>query len=312
MDEVQVGERTIAFDRAGEGSPVVFLHGILGDHRMWRRQVHSFSARHTVLAWDAPGCGGSGDPDERDRMPEYADHLAGLLDAVGIDRSHVVGLSWGGALAIELACRYPRRVASLVLAGAYAGWAGVRELPELRKVNRTGNPHDGVPYDGDLVDEVREHVFAVTQRWMDPDGDGDPADGVDGFRLDVAEMVPMGFWRDYRAFVKGINPDAALIGEIWWQRWPTMMMDPAPYLEVFDGVMHYRWYEPARRLLTAAPRSTTPSQFASELDSLWRSFPSGQLQASMSMAGSHDAEVGPWKAYLGILLRREDPAAVPG
>ncbi len=134
MDEVQVGERTIAFDLAGEGSPVVFLHGILGDHRMWRRQVHSFSARHTVLAWDAPGCGGSGDPDERDRMPEYADHLAGLLDAVGIDRSHVVGLSWGGALAIELARRYPRRVASLVLAGAYAGWAG--SLPEKAVTSR--------------------------------------------------------------------------------------------------------------------------------------------------------------------------------
>jgi cyclomaltodextrinase len=179
---------------------------------------------------------------------------------------------------------------------AYAGWAGVRELPELQEVDRTGNPHDGVPYDGNLVEPVRDHIFAVTRRWLDPDGDGDPSDGVDGVRLDVAEMVPLGFWRAYRAFVKGVNPEAALLGEIWWQRWPTLLMDPAPYLGVFDGVMHYRWYPPARSLVTGvAPASTdgalqmTPSRFAAHLDSLWRSFPPGTLPASMSTAGTHDA-----------------------
>lgn len=172
---------------------------------------------------------------------------------------------------------------------SYAGWAGVRELPELRKVDRTGNPHDGVPYDGDLAAGPSAHVLAVTRRWLDPDGDGDPADGVDGFRLDVAEMVPLGFWRRYRSFVKGVNPEAALIGEIWWQRWPTQMMDPAPYLEVFDGVMHYRWYAPARSLVAGSPPGATPSSFAAELDSLRRSFSARPLAASMSTAGTHDA-----------------------
>ena len=65
-----------------------------------------------------------------------------------------------------------------------------------------------------------DQVFEVTRRWLDPNGDGDPSDGVDGFRLDVAEMVPLGFWRDYRRFVRSINPEAYLVGEVWWEQWP--------------------------------------------------------------------------------------------
>lgn len=173
---------------------------------------------------------------------------------------------------------------------AYEGWAGVRELPNLRKVDFSGDPRGGVPYEGNLLPEIKSHVFDVTRRWLDPDGDGDPSDGVDGFRLDVAEQVPLGFWRDYRRFVKGINPDAALIGEIWWQRWPTVMSDPRPYLgNVFDGVMHYRWYAPTRSLVTGAPPALTPSRYAAHLDSLFAGIAPQNLHALMSTAGTHDA-----------------------
>ena len=51
---------------------------------------------------------------------------------------------------------------------------------------------------------------------------------IDGFRLDVAEMVPLGFWREYRRFVRSINPEAYLVGEVWWEKWPDRMYDPAP------------------------------------------------------------------------------------
>ena len=173
---------------------------------------------------------------------------------------------------------------------AYTGWAGVPELPEWRETGLTGNPHDGVPYDGDLNEPVAQHVFAITRRWLDPDGDGDPSDGLDGFRLDVAEMVPLGFWRRYRDVVKGVNPEALIVGEIWWQRWPTVMSDPAPYLGVFDGVMHYRPFEPLRRFAlpgTGGPR-IAPTRLAAHLDSVWASFPPDRLAASWAMAGSHD------------------------
>ena len=61
-------------------------------------------------------------------MADYADCLAGWLKAVGGERPHVLGLSWGGALALELYRRHPQVPASLILAGAYAGWAG--SLPQ--------------------------------------------------------------------------------------------------------------------------------------------------------------------------------------
>ena len=171
---------------------------------------------------------------------------------------------------------------------AYTGWAGVPELPELRKTDLTGSPHDGVPYDGNLNAAAREHVFAVSRRWLDPDGDGDPSDGVDGFRLDVAEMVPLGFWRAYRAVVKAANPEAILVGEIWWQQWPNTMIDPDLYLGVFDSVMHYRPFKPLRQLVAPGAPGIAPSAFVAEIDSVYGAIRPGRAHALMTMSGSHD------------------------
>ena len=172
---------------------------------------------------------------------------------------------------------------------AYTGWAGVRELPEFRKVNLTGDPSTGVPYDGALAPGPATHAIAVTLRWLDPDGDGDPSDGVDGFRLDVAEQVPLGFWRDYRRVVKTANPEALLIGEIWWERWPETMSDPAPYLgDAFDAVMHYRPFRPLRQYLDPAGPQISADALATELEQLYADIPASHLPALLSMSGSHD------------------------
>src|SRR5262249_14501920 len=74
--------------------------------------------------WDAGGWGGWGGPPGAWRLPDYADCLAGLIEALGLERPHVAGLSWGGGLALELYRRHPQLPRSLVLASAYAGWAG--------------------------------------------------------------------------------------------------------------------------------------------------------------------------------------------
>ena len=137
---------------------------------------------------------------------------------------------------------------------AYRGWAGVPELPEWKKVDRPNDLTAGaIP--GTIVEPVREHIANVTRRWLDPNGDGDPSDGVDGFRLDVAEQVPLDFWREYRRLVRSINPEVYLVGEVWWEQWPETMYDPAPWLQgdVFDAVMNYRWYEPTRSFFAGAP-----------------------------------------------------------
>ena len=121
---VEVGGLRVAYRRAGQGPPLVLLHGGLGDSREWRRQLEGLADEFTVLAWDAPGCGGSSDPPQEWRLPDYADCLAGFIGALDLDRPHVGGLSWGGGLALELYRRHPDLPRSLVLASAYAGWAG--------------------------------------------------------------------------------------------------------------------------------------------------------------------------------------------
>ncbi len=137
---------------------------------------------------------------------------------------------------------------------------------------------------------VRDLVFKVTRRWLDPNGDGDPSDGIDGFRLDVAEIVPLGFWREYRRFVRGINPDAYLVGEVWWEDWPDKMYDPAPWLQgdVFDAVMNYRWYMPTRSFFAGSPPYLTASGYVAHLDSVALGFGSDHLGAMMNLTASHD------------------------
>lgn len=172
---------------------------------------------------------------------------------------------------------------------AYRGWAGVPWLPEWKKVGRPEDETHGA-IEGNLVPGVRDLIFAVTRRWLDPNGDGDPSDGIDGFRLDVAEMVPLGFWRDYRRFVRSVNPEAYLVGEIWWEQWPDRMYDPAPWLQgdVFDAVMNYRWYAVTRSFFAGAPPGLTASQYVAQLDSLTAGIGPSHLRAMMNLTASHD------------------------
>jgi len=115
----------IAYRRCGTtGPPVVLLHGGLSDSRSWRVELDVLSDAFTVVAWDAPGCGASSDAPESYRLPEYAQALAALLDALELGRVQLVGHSWGSALALELYRQRSDLVGAMVLAGAYAGWAG--------------------------------------------------------------------------------------------------------------------------------------------------------------------------------------------
>jgi pimeloyl-ACP methyl ester carboxylesterase len=124
LEHVDVGRVRIAFRRAGQGPPLVLLHGAVSDSRVWRVELDAFADEFDVVAWDAPGCGGSSDPPEGFRMSDFADCLEGLIGELGLERPHVLGHSWGTTLALQLAAQAPATVRSLVLVGAYAGWAG--------------------------------------------------------------------------------------------------------------------------------------------------------------------------------------------
>jgi pimeloyl-ACP methyl ester carboxylesterase len=124
MDRVQVGNLSIAFEQMGEGVPLLLLHGGVSDSREWRQQLEGLCDEFAVVAWDAPGCGRSSDPPDDFLMPAYADCLAGFVAALELVRPHIVGLSFGGTLALELYRRHPDVPRTLVLVSAYTGWAG--------------------------------------------------------------------------------------------------------------------------------------------------------------------------------------------
>jgi pimeloyl-ACP methyl ester carboxylesterase len=122
---IEVNGLQIAYQRAGDGPPLVLLHGYVGDGRTtWRPQLDGLADEFTVVAWDAPGAGGSSDPPEPFGMADYADCLAGFIDALGLEKPHVAGLSFGGALALALYSRHPAVPATLILVSGYAGWTG--------------------------------------------------------------------------------------------------------------------------------------------------------------------------------------------
>ena len=122
---VDVGGLTIAYERAGSGPPVVLAHGFVGDGRStWGNQIDALADDFTVVAWDAPGAGGSSDPPQTFGMDDYADCFAAFLRALRIVPAHLVGLSFGGALVLATFHRHRGLASSLALVSGYAGWRG--------------------------------------------------------------------------------------------------------------------------------------------------------------------------------------------
>jgi pimeloyl-ACP methyl ester carboxylesterase len=128
VDVVRVNGLEIAYERVGEGPPLVLVHGAAVDSRMWQPQLAGLADEFTVVAWDEPGAGRSWDVPAGFGLADYADCLAALIDALDLGPSHVAGLSWGGTVAQELYRHHPELVATLILVDTYAGWKG--SLPE--------------------------------------------------------------------------------------------------------------------------------------------------------------------------------------
>jgi glycosidase len=163
----------------------------------------------------------------------------------------------------------------------YAGWMGVKDLPEFREDENS------------IVTGPREHIFAIVKRWMDPNGDGDPSDGIDGWRLDVVEMVAHEFWRDFRKVVKGINPQAYITAELFWDDWQNnLLMDPTPWLQgdQFDGVMNYRWSAAVTNYFIDKKTRISASQFSARLTELWHGIPEPTNYILQNLMDSHDTD----------------------
>ena len=112
--------------RCGAGEPLVLVHGIGHRWQAWTPVLDRLAAHHDVIAIDLPGFGES--PVPPGGMPRgmaaTVAMMAEYFAAEGLDRPHVAGLSFGGALALEFCRRHTDMPRSLILASAYAGWAG--------------------------------------------------------------------------------------------------------------------------------------------------------------------------------------------
>ena len=149
----------------------------------------------------------------------------------------------------------------------YKCWAGFGAHPKLN----VANP------------EVKEYIFEITKKWMDPDGDGDPSDGIDGWRLDVANEVKdtdPKFWKEWRDYVKEINPEAYITGEIW--------NNASRYLqgEEFDSVMNYKFRDAVINFI--AKEKISAKEFVYNLEEVNIDYPEQAIYSLQNIIDSHD------------------------
>jgi 3-oxoadipate enol-lactonase len=130
MPTAQIGAVELYYERAGSGPPLLFISGTGGDLRVKPNVFDGPLAKSfDLVGFDQRGLGRSSKPDASYTMADYADDAAGLLDAVGWPTAKVLGVSFGGMVAQELALRHPAKVERLVLACTSPGGAGGASYP---------------------------------------------------------------------------------------------------------------------------------------------------------------------------------------
>lgn len=154
----------------------------------------------------------------------------------------------------------------------YDSWWNIGSLPLLNRDDRNMHP------------DPKKHIFDITKRWMDPDADGDPADGIDGWRLDVPRDLPIGFWHEWSGLVKNINPGAILTGELW-EISPDFVAKNGP----FDSLMNYDLTRAINDFFVAKKTRILSSKFIDALQTIDRAYPDN-LDLLFNLLDSHDVE----------------------
>jgi 3-oxoadipate enol-lactonase len=130
MPKIKVNDIEIYYEIKGEGSPLFFISGSFGDLRRTPNVFDSPLMDHfKILAYDQRGLGRTSKPDKPYSMADYAEDAACLLDTLRLDKVPVMGVSFGGMVAQELAIRYPEKVERLVIACSSTGGKGGASYP---------------------------------------------------------------------------------------------------------------------------------------------------------------------------------------
>ena len=155
----------------------------------------------------------------------------------------------------------------------YKSWWGFESLPEFSDNQSQQDLHAG----------PKRYVFDITRRWMDPDGDGDPEDGIDGWRLDVANEVPAGFWRDWNTLVRQLNPEAYTVGEFWGNAREHLVEGR------FSGTMNYHGFAYLVKGFVIDGK-LTPHDFGQQLVERLEEYPLPMRFAMQNLIDSHDTD----------------------
>lgn len=115
----EVNGTRLYYEVAGSGHPLVLIHGFTLDTRMWDEQFEAFAQRYRVIRYDARGFGKSANPSGESYAA--ADDLRALLEHLGVERAHILGLSMGGAYAVDFALCYPEATSSLIAVDSVLG-----------------------------------------------------------------------------------------------------------------------------------------------------------------------------------------------
>lgn len=135
-----------------------------------------------------------------------------------------------------------------------------------------------------LVTGVRKYIFNITKRWMDPNNDGDPSDGIDGWRLDVANEVAPPFWVEWNALVKSINPAAVTVAEIW--------DDASEWIKKgrLDNTMNYLFAYAVTDFFIDENTAISGSEFLNRLSQIINNYGEDVAQILWNLIDSHDTD----------------------
>jgi pimeloyl-ACP methyl ester carboxylesterase len=129
------------YEETGAGAPIVFVHEFAGDWRSWEHQLRYFGRRYRCIAYNARGFPPSDVPDsvERYSQDRARDDIKAVLDALKIDKAHIVGLSMGGFATLHFGFTYPERARSLVIAGCGYGAAPAERQKFAEEAERSAS-----------------------------------------------------------------------------------------------------------------------------------------------------------------------------
>ncbi len=157
---------------------------------------------------------------------------------------------------------------------SYKSWENFTSLPEFARS----------PDGRDLAPAPKEYIWNVTRRWMDPNGDGKPDDGIDGWRLDVVPYMPLGFWNEWNVYVRSINPNAYTTAEIWTDQTPATVRGGN-----FSAAMNYWAFQQPVKDFFINKRGTA-EEFWNTITTRMNAYTPEVQSAMQNMMDSHDTE----------------------